>query len=75
MPMNTTLVISRSPPGAAPSSRFASHTCPVISATSRLRLNPCCAVEQNVQSIAHPTWLEMQSVPRPGSGMKTISMA
>ena len=40
----------------------------------RLRLKPCCAVEQNVQSIAQPTWLEMHSVPRPGSGMKTISM-
>ena len=27
-----------------------------------------------MQSIAQPTWLEMHSVPRPGSGMNTISM-
>ena len=27
-----------------------------------------------MQSIAQPTWLEMHSVPRPGSGMKTVSM-
>ena len=46
MPMNTTLVMMRSPPGAKPSSRFASHTWPTISAALRLRLKPCCAVEQ-----------------------------
>ena len=38
-------------------------------------MKPCCAVEQNVQSMVQPTWLEMHSVPRPGSGMNTISMA
>src|SRR5918992_3861189 len=79
MPMNTTFVIRRSPPGShlypeLANSRFASHTCPTISATLRLRLKPCCAVEQNVQSIAQPTWLEMHNVPRPGSGMKTVSI-
>ena len=56
MPMNTTLVMMRSPPSFQPSSRFASHTWPTISAVVRLRLKPCCAVEQNVQSIAQPTW-------------------
>ncbi len=28
-----------------------------------------CAVEQNEQSRAQPTWEEMHKVPRPGSGM------
>jgi hypothetical protein len=75
MPMNTTLVISRSPPGRKPSSRFASHTWPTISAVLRLRLKPCAPVEQNEQSSAQPTCEEMHSVPRPGSGMNTISIA
>src|SRR3981081_4108268 len=52
-----------------------SHTCPTISAVVRLRLNPCCAVEQKEQSKAHPTCEEMHNVPRSGSGMNTISNA
>ena len=71
MPINTMLVIrALGPPGSpASSSRRANHTCPTISATLKLRLNPCCAVAQNEQSIAQPTWLEMHKVPRSGSGM------
>src|SRR5580658_7662687 len=83
MPMNTILVILARASPLRPSpwpgltcanSRCASHTCPTISATLKLRLNPCCAVEQNVQSMAQPTWLEMHRVPRSGSGMYTVSI-
>src|SRR5262245_42011155 len=76
MPMSTTFVTARSSGRPdVPSSRFASQTCPTISAVVRLRLNPCCAVEQKEQSSAHPTCEEMHSVPRSGSGMNTISNA
>ena len=52
MPMNTTLVIAaRRRARHHASSRCASHTWPTISATLRLRLKPCCAVEQNEQSM------------------------
>src|SRR5688572_6699887 len=74
MPMSTTLVTMRSPSGSYPSSRFASHTWPMISAADRLRLNPWAPVAQKEQSSAQPIWLEMHSVPRPGSGMKTVSI-
>ncbi len=70
MPMNTTFVI-----GVASSSRDASTTCPKISADVRLRLKPWWPVAQNAQSSAHPACDEMQSVPRLGSGMNTVSTA
>ena len=69
MPISTTLVTGRSPPGSRPSSRLASQTWPTISAVVRLRLKPCCAVEQNAQSSAQPTCEDTQSVPRSVSGM------
>ena len=84
MPMSTTLVTRRSlgsAPGAASAAAsrascvLASHTWPTISAVLKLRLKPCCAVEQNEQSSAQPTCEEMHSVPRSGSGMNTISKA
>src|SRR6185437_1761857 len=79
MPMRTTLLTMRSRAESwakePASSRLASQTCPTISAVVRLRLKPCCAVEQNEQSSAQPTCEEMQRVPRSGSGMKTISNA
>src|SRR6185312_2020503 len=79
MPIRTTLVTIRSRAASCAkepeSSRLASQTWPTISAVVRLRLKPCCAVEQNEQSSAQPTCEEMQSVPRSVSGMKTISKA
>ena len=63
---------------AAPASRARDSRAtpgPTISAVVRLRLKPCCAVEQNEQSIAQPTCEEMHSVPRSASGMYTISIA
>jgi hypothetical protein len=58
-----------------PSARFACHNWPTISAVARLRLNPCRPVEQNRQAMVQPAWVETQSVPRPASGMKTVSTA
>ena len=46
----------------------------MISAGVRLRTNPIFPVRQKSQSIAQPTWLEMQKVCRGVSGMKTDSM-
>ncbi len=43
MPISTTLVTARSPPGPEPSRWLASQTWPTISAVSRLRLKPCGA--------------------------------
>ena len=74
MPISTTLLMMRRPSGSRSSSRFASQTWPMISAAVRLRLKPCAPVAQNEQSIAQPIWLEMHSVPRPGSGMNTVSI-
>src|SRR5687767_8952917 len=80
--MNTTFVTGRDtlnddalPSSSRVSSLFASHTCPTISAVVRLRLNPCWAVEQKLQSSMQPTCEEMHSVPLSGSGMYTISNA
>src|SRR6267154_774838 len=67
--------MTRSPPGVAPSSRLASHSCPMISDTERLRLNPCLPVEQNSQARVQPAWVEMHRVPRLVSGMNTASIA
>jgi hypothetical protein len=47
---------------------------PTISPAERLRTNPILPVRQNPQSIAQPTWLEMQKVSAGVSGMKTDSM-
>src|SRR5665811_1919856 len=63
MPIITTLDTSLSPFGSLPMARLAHHNWPMISALVRFRLNPCLPVEQNEQSSAHPTWLEMHSVP------------
>ncbi|CSI33404.1 Uncharacterised protein [Vibrio cholerae] len=41
----------------------------MISETRRLRLKPCCAVEQNLHSNAHPTWEDTHKVARSSSGM------
>ncbi len=75
MPMNTTLVTGGLSSGSQPSCWLASHTWPTMSAADRLRLKPCLPVAQKAQSIAQPTWLEMHSVRRAGSGMNTVSMA
>ena len=50
MPIITTLVIGRTPVVFT-----ARQTWPIISETRRLRLKPCCAVEQNLHSSAQPT--------------------
>src|SRR5690349_11660891 len=75
MPMSTMLVMMRSSPTFQPSSLFATQTWPTISAAVRLRLKPCCAVEQNEQSSTQPTCEEMHNVPRSSSGMNTVSKA
>ena len=49
------------------------QTWPIISETVKLRLNPCCAVEQNVQAKAQPTWEDTQRVARSASGIYTVS--
>src|SRR5688572_5533664 len=67
----TTLVTGRLPS----SSRWASQSCPTISAVVRLRLKPCLPVEQNAQSSTQPAWLDTHSVPRLVSGMNTASTA
>jgi len=45
----------------------------MISPTVRLRLKPCFPVEQKRQLTAQPACVEMHSVPRFSSGMKTVS--
>src|SRR2546430_12332733 len=67
--------MTRSPPGVAPNSRLASHSCPMISDTERLRLNPCLPVEQNWQARVQPACVEMHKLPRLVSGMNTASTA
>jgi hypothetical protein len=44
-------------------------SCARISSAVRLRTSFCVPVWQNEQVSVQPTWLEMQSVPRPSSGM------
>ena len=75
MPIITTLVSLRCWCGTLPRWRAAIHTWPMISAVDRLRLKPWVAVEQNVQLSAQPTCEDTHSVPRPLSGMYTVSMA
>ena len=76
MPIITTLVIGARPCSthgavtpSATSARLACQSWPTISATVRLRLNPCLPVEQNAQSSAQPACDEMHSVPRSSSGI------
>ncbi|MNP34740.1 hypothetical protein D3C76_1280440 [compost metagenome] len=70
IPIITTLVIGRVPVTfAAPTIFAARQTWPMISDTRRLRLKPCCAVEQNLHSSAQPTWEETHSVARSSSGI------
>ncbi len=75
MPINTTLLMMRSPPAAAPNARLACHNWPMISAVVRFRLKPWRPVEQNAHSSAQPACEETQSVPRSSSGMNTVSTA
>ena len=70
MPIMTTLVILFSKP-----KRFcATITWPIISAVVKLRLKPCWAVEQKVHAKAQPICDETHKVPRPSSGMNTVSI-
>ena len=48
---------------------------PIISPVVRLRLNPCLPVEQKRQLTAQPACVDTHSVPRPSSGMNTVSTA
>jgi hypothetical protein len=57
-----------------PLSRATNRTWPTISPAVRLRSRPMSAVMQNLQSTGHPTWLEMQTVSRSASGMRTVSI-
>ena len=75
MPIITTLVIGRSPRALAGSECHANQSWAMISAALRLRLKPCRAVAQKVQSRAQPTCEETHSVARSPSGMYTVSMA
>src|SRR3569833_2567391 len=45
----------------------------MISAVLRLRLKPCCAVEQKLQFKVQPTCDDTHKVPRSSSGMNTVS--
>ena len=65
MPIRTMLNDFSRRPVASASAR----TWPVISAGVRLRTNPILPVRQKSQSIAQPTWLEMQNVCLGVSGM------
>ena len=52
-----------------PRTLTARHTWPTISAAERFLLNPWRPVEQNLQPMGHPTWVEMQSVALSSSGI------
>ncbi len=56
-------------PESRPSRSRASSSCARISSAVRLRTSCCVPVWQKEQVSVQPTWLEMQSVPRPSSGM------
>ena len=59
--MNTTFETRR---GVA--SRMAATTCSTISPSLRWRWNPAWPVAQNWQAMAHPAWVETQTVTRSG---------
>mmetsp|Transcript_917 Transcript_917/g.2191 ORF Transcript_917/g.2191 Transcript_917/m.2191 type:complete len:411 (+) Transcript_917:40-1272(+) len=63
MPMNTTLVIGVLSPTEA-RYRRASTSCSTICAVRRFPPSPIRPVRQNWQFMAHPSWLETQSVMR-----------
>src|SRR5690606_17138899 len=70
----TTLVTGFTPVSPnGPNNLFTRQTWPIISATLRLRLKPCWAVEQKVHSSAHPTCELTQRVARSRSGIQTVS--
>ena len=74
IPIITTLVIGRRPVSFnEPIILAARQTCPIISDTFKLRLKPCCAVEQNLHSKAQPTCEETHNVARSSSGIYTVS--
>ena len=76
MPIITTLVtrrLSRRATASRPARRARSCTWPTISPGVRLRTSFCVPVWQKRQFSVQPTCEETQSVPRPGSGMKTVS--
>ena len=75
MPIITTLVMRRFSPvdGQSPSASRATITWPTISAGVRLRTSFCVPVWQKRQLSVQPTWDDTHSVPRPGSGMNTVS--
>ena len=54
-------------------SRMATATCSTISPADRWRRNPACPVAQNWQAMAHPAWVETQTVTRSGYAMSTVS--
>ena len=68
MPMNTTLERRR---GRA--SRMATATCSTISPPLRWRWNPACPVAQNWHAMAHPAWVDTQTVTRSAYSMSTVS--
>ncbi len=59
--------------GQSPSASRATISWPTISPGVRLRTSFCVPVWQKRQLSVQPTWLDTQSVPRPGSGMNTVS--
>ena len=68
IPMKTTLVRWSGAPGPGRSSGSMVDTlatCSTTSPTDRCRVNPNCPVAQKVQPMAHPAWVEMQTVARP----------
>ena len=61
MPMKTTLDSRR---GWA--ARMATATCSTISPSRSWRWNPACPVAQNEHAMAHPAWVDTQTVTRSG---------
>jgi len=61
IPMNTTWVTRRGAP-----SRWAATTCSTISPARSCRVNPPWPVAQNWHPIAHPAWVDTQTVRRSG---------
>ena len=63
------LLAGAAAPGQSPMRSRATRICPRISDGVRLRTSRCVPVWQKLQLSVQPTWLEMQSVPRSGSGI------
>ena len=76
MPIITTLEMTRSSVFRCWRKKCsANHNWATISPVVRLRLKPWWPVEQKRQPTAQPACDEMHSVPRPSSGMNTLSIA